>query len=266
MLKSADAAPILAAGRGRTVERGTSGMAAILVIGGVFAFLAVVWSVGVKLEKKRRERLRAAPRRWGSASPTSTTRACSRGFTGFNLFQHGRSRRIRNIAYGRVDDVEVMLFDYSYVTGSGKNRRTHDQTVGFFQSDALLLPEFVARPEGLFDKIGQVFGYQDIDLPMHPEFSRRYILRGTDESRDPPLLHVRRRPLLRGQPGSERRVQARPVHPLPPRQAAEAGAVARVDGVGVADVRDVSRAVTRTASPAAIFCLTSVVECGVAVW
>jgi hypothetical protein len=76
-----------------------------------------------------------------------------------------------------------MLFDYSYTSGTGKDRRTSEQTVGFFQSDALDLPEFVARPEDLFDKIGQVFGYQDIDLPMHPEFSRRYILRGADEHR-----------------------------------------------------------------------------------
>jgi hypothetical protein len=33
----------------------------------------------------------------------------------------------------------------------------------------------------MFDRIGQVFGYQDIDLPMHPEFSSRFILRGVDE-------------------------------------------------------------------------------------
>jgi len=104
------------------------------------------------------------------------------GFFATRALRQGASRS-KNIAYGRLDDVEVMLFDYAYTTGSGKNRSTHHQTVAFFQSDALDLPEFVARPEGLFDKIGQVFGYQDIDLPMHPEFSRRFILRGADEGR-----------------------------------------------------------------------------------
>ncbi len=44
------------------------------------------------------------------------------------------------------------------------------------------LPNFTLRPENLFHKIGQVFGYQDIDFDSHPEFSKRYLLKGENES------------------------------------------------------------------------------------
>ena len=151
---------------------------------GVFIAIAVgVGILGHQLERKRTEALAALAASLGLDFTPVDESGLRSGFVGFNLFSHGRGGEIKNIAYGRMDDAEVMAFDYSYTTGSGKNRRTHHQTVAFLQSDALDLPEFVARPEGLFDKIGQVFGYQDIDLPLHPEFSRRYILRGTDEGR-----------------------------------------------------------------------------------
>ena len=150
---------------------------------GFLVFASIAVAVNIRMERKRTEALRAAAAALGLQFADTDETGLQSGFAGFNLFEHGSSRSIRNIAYGRVDDAEVMLFDYSYTTGSGKNRSTHRQTVAFFQSDTLDLPEFVARPERLFDKIGQVFGYQDIDLPMHPDFSRRYILRGTDEGR-----------------------------------------------------------------------------------
>ena len=149
-------------------------------------FVALVVGFGLvnhRLEKRRRDTLRAAAAQLGLDFAENDETGLQSGFTGFKLFSHGRGRTIRNIVYGRVDGhVEVMLFDYAYTSGSGKNKRTYSQTVGFFQSDRLSLPEFIARPEGLFDKVGQVFGYQDIDLLMHPEFSRRFILRGTDEA------------------------------------------------------------------------------------
>ena len=157
-------------------------MVGFLVFTGVILVFGLLVFAAHTLEKRRAEALHRAAAEMGLDFVRTDESGLQAGFIGFNLFGYGRGRQIKNIAYGRIDDVEVMLFDYQYTTGSGKNKTTRYQTVGFFQSDALLLPEFVARPEGLFDKIGQVFGYQDIDLPMHPDFSARYILRGTDES------------------------------------------------------------------------------------
>jgi len=101
--------------------------------------------------------------------------------------------------------VEFWLFDYRYVTGSGKNAHAHRQTVvafpnlgggvspgggngGFGPSRGLKpaargvhLPAFELCRENIFHKIGKVFGFRDIDFPEHPSFSKRYLLRGEDE-------------------------------------------------------------------------------------
>jgi hypothetical protein len=100
---------------------------------------------------------------------------------GFHLFSQGRSRKLRNVLRGRAGDVDVLVFDYRYTTGSGKNSHTWKQTVMLFESAAMHLPDFALRPEHLFHKLGQVFGYQDIDFDNHPQFSKRYLLKGSDE-------------------------------------------------------------------------------------
>ena len=77
--------------------------------------------------------------------------------------------------------MDVFVFDYRYTTGGGNNSHTWRQTVILFESDQMQLPKFALRPENVFHKIGQVFGYQDIDFHSHPEFSKRYLLRGESE-------------------------------------------------------------------------------------
>lgn len=94
---------------------------------------------------------------------------------------HEYSRKIENMMYGTVDDGRAAVFDYTYVTGSGKSRQTHYVTVAYFQSNKLRLPLFSLRPENVFHKMFGAFGYQDIDFANRPEFSKRYLLRGQDE-------------------------------------------------------------------------------------
>lgn len=43
------------------------------------------------------------------------------------------------------------------------------------------MPEFLLRPENLFDKIGSLIEFRDIDFGNHPQFSRTYLLKGQDE-------------------------------------------------------------------------------------
>jgi hypothetical protein len=83
---------------------------------------------------------------------------------------------------GSSGGMEVVLFDYKYVTGSGKNQSVHRQTVAAFRVPGASLPAFQLRPESVFDRLASVLGFQDIDFPDHAEFSRRYLLRGKDES------------------------------------------------------------------------------------
>ena len=99
----------------------------------------------------------------------------------FHLFSQGHSKKITNVLRGRANDMDVLIFDYRYTTGGGQHSNTSHQTVILFESDGMQLPQFALRPENVFHKIGQVFGYQDIDFDSHPEFSKRYLLKGEDE-------------------------------------------------------------------------------------
>ena len=50
-----------------------------------------------------------------------------------------------------------------------------------FQSPQLELPDFLLRPQGCLDKVGSVFGWQDLAFVLRPDFSHRYLLQGQDE-------------------------------------------------------------------------------------
>jgi hypothetical protein len=101
----------------------------------------------------------------------------------YPLFKSGSpySRKIENMMYGTVDGGRAAVFDYTYVTGGGKNSQRHNLTVAYFQSNNLRLPIFSLSPENVFHKMFSALGYQDIDFGNRPEFSKRYLLRGPDE-------------------------------------------------------------------------------------
>lgn len=103
------------------------------------------------------------------------------GLDRFTLFNQGHNKEIRNMMYGRASGIKTAVFDYFYITGSGRSAARHYQTVVYLEPANLTLPYFSLRPEGLMSKVLSAFGYQDIDFGQRPEFSRQYILRGQDE-------------------------------------------------------------------------------------
>ena len=100
----------------------------------------------------------------------------------FHLFSKGRSRKIKNLMEGEANKVELAIFDYQYTTGGGEHSHTYRQSILFFRSPKLYLPDFSLRPENVFHKIGGAFGYKDIDFETHPIFSKSYLLRGDNEA------------------------------------------------------------------------------------
>jgi hypothetical protein len=97
------------------------------------------------------------------------------------LFSQGHGQKTTNMLHGMSNDVEMAILDYQYSVGSGKNKQTLKQSVVYFRSELLRLPHFALRPEGFFHRLGGVFGFQDIDFDTHPQFSKMYLLRGSDE-------------------------------------------------------------------------------------
>jgi hypothetical protein len=101
-----------------------------------------------------------------------------------HLLTRGHGQRARNLMRGQADGAPAVVLDYQYTTGSGKNSHTHRQTVVIYPGvgAAAAVPEFTLGPEHWWDRVGQVFGYQDIDFEASDEFSKRYLLRGPDET------------------------------------------------------------------------------------
>jgi len=111
----------------------------------------------------------------------------------FSLFGQGRARKMSNMIEGVTDEVRICIFDYQFTTGHGKHQRTVKQTIASLSSAQLRCPEFSMRPEGIFDRVGGLLGLQDIDFDSHPEFSKRFVLKGPDEEQirayfKPPVL------------------------------------------------------------------------------
>ena len=158
----------------------------VLAVGGLVS--AIVY-VDYRQEKKRTEKLQAVASGMGLGFTPQTHAETLGAFTGFQLFSHGRAKKITNLIEGEANDTQVQIFDFRYTTGGGNNSHTWKQTVITFRSSKLNLPSFSLRPETIFHKIGAMFGYQDIDFDTHPDFSRQYLLRGASEEAIRGLFH-----------------------------------------------------------------------------
>lgn len=151
------------------------GIALFLVVVGVGFF---VWW---EYEKRRRAALQVAADEMGFTFTEKDETKLGSMPRSFELFDRGRARKFRNILTGRIADINVVIFDYQYKVGSGKNSSTYRMTVAAFHVASLNVPQFEIRPENVFHKIGTKFGKQDINFAEHPEFSKKFLLRGEDE-------------------------------------------------------------------------------------
>ena len=156
-------------------------METLLFIGGVIAFIAVGAYFSRVSSQKRTEALQAEADAMGLQFNSDGSDALH-SFSGFKLMNVGRSRRALNLISGDAGDVKISIFDYRYTTGSGKNKRTSIQTVVALESAGIAAPAFSMRQQsGFLDKIGKLFGGQDIDFEGHPKFSEMFVLQGPDE-------------------------------------------------------------------------------------
>lgn len=158
-------------------------MTVLVLIAAAAAAVGGIAYVGCAMEKKRQEAMAAAAVRIGFSFEPVSAVPPGGGFTSLPLFNHGHSREYTSIMRGRLTaDTAALLFDYRYVTGSGKNRSTHRQSVAVLTNARVSFPVFELRPENILHKIGSVFGYQDFDFAFSPRFSGQYLLRGQDEA------------------------------------------------------------------------------------
>ncbi len=151
----------------------------------IFAAVAVIGGISYAVwyfDKKRTDAMRAVAQTMGWTFHEEAERDPETRFGALPLFERGHSRKAKRIMTGELAGAPAVVMDYQFTIGSGKSQQTHAQTVAIFPTHGAALPDFELAPENLFHKLGQVFGYQDIDFDQFPEFSKRYLLRGEDES------------------------------------------------------------------------------------
>jgi hypothetical protein len=149
-----------------------------LLIGG--AITGIVF-VSLHFDKKRRESLAGIAEEMGLTFMPEGSDVLWQRLSPFYLFNLGRARKMSNLVQGDAGEVKLAIFDYQYTTGSGKNTHTAKMTIVAMESAELKCPPFSLRPENLFDKLGGMLGFQDIDFASHPKFSSMFVLKSPNE-------------------------------------------------------------------------------------
>jgi len=150
-----------------------------LIIFVVIALFIVVVVAGIISARKRREAMRALAARMGLRFEPAKDRDIARRYKFLDKLRRGSNRYAFNILSGRYQGHDLTVFDYHYKTGSGKN--THHYYFSFFILHLpASFPELVIGPEGIFSKIAQAVGYDDIDFESH-EFSSKFCVRSGDK-------------------------------------------------------------------------------------
>lgn len=110
-------------------------------------------------------------------------------FPQFRQFQQGLGRYAYNSILGTTpvagDELRIKLGDFHYETRS-HNSKGHKTTHHHHFSYLLMelpcpgVPELSIRPEGMFDKVGAFFGFDDIDFESS-EFSNKFHVKSDDK-------------------------------------------------------------------------------------
>ena len=150
----------------------------------IFLFTLVLVSVTVigvlvyYLYKKRQQALAHLAASLGFKFTTDDIFGIPERYDFLGLFQWGHSREARNIIYGSRDGAIVYIFDYYYVTGSGRNRSVHRFNCCIVEV-GVNFPRLRIRKERWYDKVAAVIGFDDIDFES-AEFSRRFFVKSSD--------------------------------------------------------------------------------------
>jgi hypothetical protein len=145
------------------------------------AAVVVMVGVGVWVGRQRTKEMAAVAEAMNFAFMPHLLMAWLRAIAPFKLFTQGRDQKAYNALFGRVGDCEVLFFEYTYTTGSGKSSQTHRLGAVILPDGALGRPNFQITPRTFFDKFAGLFSTKGIELEDAGEFNRRCKLTGREE-------------------------------------------------------------------------------------
>lgn len=169
--------------------------AACVVAAVVFAVVTVFASLA---ETKRRETMAALAAflrlEWAVEDPFQIEER----YKYFGALAQGHRRSARNVIHGRLGDVEVKAFDYTYYTTEGTvsstsvsgTRQARHTFSAIVCDTGYLFQPIVIRPENFFDRIAEVIGFEDIDFESD-EFNRAFHVQCSDKKFAYDIVHPR---------------------------------------------------------------------------
>jgi hypothetical protein len=159
---------------------------AALVIAGVIAASIAA--------KKRREAFAVLAQRLELTYSAGKDYSLADRYEFLDKLAQGSDRYAYNILSGVYQHHSILAFDYHYETysrDSKGNRQTHHHHFSFFILEMeRAFPELTISREGVFSKVAQALGYDDIDFESH-EFSRKFCVRSKDKKFAYDVCHPR---------------------------------------------------------------------------
>ncbi len=96
---------------------------------------------------------------------------------------HGKNHPLaKNVMSGALNGLDALIFDYSYRSGPRTNSYWITQTVAAFRCPGRTFAAFELAPQTILDSVGALVGFRDINFDDQPDFSRKFLLRGSSES------------------------------------------------------------------------------------
>jgi hypothetical protein len=149
--------------------------AAIVIASIIYASIAA---------RKRREAMFELATRLGLRFSSEKDYSLAKQYEFLNRLAQGDNRYAYNVLSGAYQQNRVLVFDYHYETYSRDSKGHRQTNHHHFSCFVLLLArsflELTITREGLFSKIAQAFGYNDIDFES-AEFSRKFCVRSKDK-------------------------------------------------------------------------------------
>jgi hypothetical protein len=137
----------------------------------------------LRAAKKRREALGALAGQLGLDFDPSTDPTFHSRYE-HALFSRGHSRKAYNVLRGKYPiadhQFDVVMGDYRYTTGSGKNQTTHRRSIMLLTPTYSPVKSLLLRREWLGDKLLGALGFDDIDFESE-EFSRKFLVKSDDK-------------------------------------------------------------------------------------
>jgi len=154
------------------------------VIVGIIVTVIVAFVFGYLQEKKRREAFEQLAMELGFQFSPAKDRYIANKFSFLENLDDGSNRYAKNILSGEVNGRKAMIFDYHYETYSRNSKGQRQTRHHWFSIFTLELrqhfPELIIKPEGMFAKLGQMLGFDDINFES-VEFSKRYHVKSRDK-------------------------------------------------------------------------------------